>query len=385
MDRIIKPKKLKGDIEAISSKSFAHRILLAAALSKEETDIEINHISFDIKATIETIKSMGAEVVQTNRGVRVIPGKKPNNLKVNCNESGTTGRLVLPIMSAICSEGCLSGEGTLLKRPFETLCKAMEIGGVTFDRYNLPIAYKGFLEPGIFSIAGNESSQYISGLMYALPILDGNSKIELTTQLESKGYIDITLEVLKMFNINSGYDITGKQEYISPKNITVEGDWSNASYWICAGIMPSGLNSKSVQKDRVFVDICDKGEIDGREIPDLVPALAVYATQKDNPTKIYNIKRLRIKESDRIESVCRMIEGLGGKIKADDNQMIIYPSKLTGGVVDSYNDHRIVMAAAVGATFCSGAVTILNSEAVNKSYGTFFEDYKRLGGEVDVV
>ncbi len=385
MDTIIKPKKLHGNVDAISSKSFAHRILLAASLCEEETMVMMNHISADIRATIDAIKSMGSEVIEIGGGVRVIPRGKLQNIQINCNESGTTGRLILPIMTAISANGTLHGEGSLLYRPFETLCKALENGGVKFDNYKLPISYEGYLKPGTFSIPGNESSQYISGLMYALPLLSGDSKINLTTNLESKGYIDITLEVLSEFGIKSGYIIKGNQKYISPRKITVEGDWSNASYWICAGIIPDGLNDKSVQKDRVFAEIYDDDTIDAKEIPDLVPAIAVYATQKKTPTKIINIKRLKIKESDRIKSICNMIESLGGKINADDNQMEVYPSRLVGGVVNSFNDHRIVMAAAVGATFCSEPVIILNSEAVNKSYGTFFEDYKRLGGEVDVV
>ncbi len=385
MEIKIIPKKLDGSIEAISSKSFAHRILLAAALCKDDTLVRLNHISSDIMATIEAIKELGAEVVHIEGGVIVKPGKLSDNPKVNCNESGTTGRLILPIMSAVAAEGTLYGKGSLRKRPFRTLCKAMEQGNVTFDGYELPISYKGLLKPGTFSIAGNESSQYISGLMYALPLLEGDSEINLTTELESTGYIDITLEVLELFKINSGYNVKGNQQYISPKEIVVEGDWSNASYWICAGIMPLGLNPKSAQKDRLFIDICEDDEIDGKEIPDLVPSLAIYSTQKKKPTKIKNINRLRVKESDRIESVCKMIEALGGKIEAGDNQMVIYPSKLRGGVVDSYNDHRIVMAASIGAIFCKSPVTIKNCEAVNKSYGTFFEDYKNLGGEIYVV
>ncbi len=385
MNIIIKPKKLSGEIDAISSKSFAQRILLASALCKDETYVKLNHISADIMASIDIIKTIGAKVVIEKDGVRVIPGVPRDRMQVNCNESGTASRLVLPIMCAISDGGKLVGEGSLLNRPFETLCKTLEQGGVKFDNYRLPLNYEGLLKSGEFSITGNESSQYISGLMYALPLIDGDSKIELTTELVSKGYIDITLEVLKSFGITSGYNIRGNQEYISPKSIDVEGDWSNASYWISAGITPRGLNINSVQKDKLFLEVCDSNEINAKEIPDLVPVLAICATQKKAPTNILNIKRLRIKESDRIESVCKMIDSLGGRIEANDEKMIIYPSKLTGGVVNSYNDHRIVMAAAIGATFCSNPVTILNSEAVNKSYGTFFEDYKKLGGEVDVV
>ncbi len=387
MDVRIEPRRLSGTIEAISSKSYAHRALIAAALCKEATKLKLNHISADILATIKTIEALGAEVevYENENSIKVIPGNCPEKLEINCNESGTTGRLVLPVMSAISPKGVLTGEGSLKTRPFGTLCKAMEKGGVSFSGYSLPISYEGQLMSGDYEIAGNESSQYISGLMFALPMLSGDSKIKITTELESKGYIDITLEVLEKFGISSGYEIKGGQKFVSPETFEIEGDWSNASYWICAGIMPEGLNPCSLQKDRLFVEVCEKEEIDGSEIPDLIPALAVYATQKKAKTKISNIGRLRIKESDRIQSICHMIEALGGQIEVEDNEMVVYPSQLTGGEVNSYNDHRIVMSAAIASSFCSGPVIIRNSEAVNKSYRKFFDDFEMLGGKVDVL
>ncbi len=385
MDIKIYPQKLSGKIEAISSKSYAHRALIGAALCSEDTEICLNHISDDIKGTIDTIRALGAKVEIMPKGIKVKPEKPSEILNINCKESGTTGRIILPIMAALREKGTLNGEGSLLQRPFETLCKAMELAGIKFSSYKLPISYEGKLRSGKYTIPGNESSQYISGLMFALPLLEGDSQIALSTSLESKGYIDITLEMLSKFGIKSGYEIRGKQRYISPKVIKIEGDWSNASYWICLGITPTGLNPGSLQKDKFFKDICQNTEIDGREIPDLIPILAVKGTQKKEPTKIYNIKRLRIKESDRIESTCNMIKSLGGKIESNDETMVIYPSSLQGGIVESYNDHRIVMSAAIASCYCKEPVTILNAEAVNKSYGTFFEDFKKLGGRIDVI
>ncbi len=381
----IQPRKLKGDIDAISSKSYAHRILLASALCKDETHIHINHFSQDIKASIETIQALGSKVEYTKTGVLVTPNAYPEKLDVFCHESGTTARLVLPIMAAISKNGVLNGSGSLPSRPFLELCEAMEPNGVKFNQYNLPIEYTGKLQSGTYSLPGDKSSQYISGLMFALPLLNGGSKINLTTPLQSSGYVDITIDVLKRFGIDASYDIKGNQEYISPKDIIVEGDWSNASYWLCAGIMPNHLNENSAQKDKLFIKVCDSDVIDAMEIPDLVPALAVYATQKEKKTKIFNIQRLRIKESDRVKSVSDMITALGGKIEVQDDCMIIHPSKLTGGTVDSCNDHRIVMASAVASIFCEGEVVIQNASAVNKSYPAFFEDFKKLGGVVDVL
>ncbi len=385
MDIKITPRKLSGTIDAISSKSYAHRILLASALCKEPTNIHINHFSQDINASIETITALGATVTKTDTGVLVTPAKHPEKLDVFCHESGTTARLVLPIMAAISSNGTLNGSGSLPSRPFLELCQAMQENGTSFNQYNLPITYSNKIVPGVYSLPGDKSSQYISGLMFALPLLNGDSKINLTTPLESSGYVDITIDVLKKFNIDATYDMKGNQKYISPKDIVVEGDWSNASYWLCCNILPNHLNENSAQKDRLFKDVCDDNEIDAMEIPDLVPALAVYATQKSSPTKIYNIKRLRIKESDRVASVANMIECLGGKIDVLEDCMIVHPSKLIGGEVDSYNDHRIVMSAAVASCFCQDSVVIKNAQAVNKSYPAFFEDFKKLGGIVDVL
>ncbi len=385
MEVKITPRKLSGSIDAISSKSYAHRILLASALCKEPTKIHINHFSQDIDASIETITALGATVEKSKDGVLVTPGKIPETLDVFCHESGTTARLVLPIMAAINDKGTLNGSGSLPSRPFLELCKAMEENGTSFTQYNLPISYTNRLNSGTYSLPGDKSSQYISGLMFALPILGGDSKINLTTQLQSSGYVDITIDVLKKFGIDASYDIKGGQSYISPREIIVEGDWSNASYWLCCGILPNHLNENSVQKDKLFKLVCDDEEIDAMEIPDLVPALAVYATQKSKPTKIVNIERLRIKESDRVTSVANMIKSLGGKIDINEEYMMIYPSNLVGGEVDSYNDHRIVMSAAIASCFCTGDVIIKNAEAVNKSYPAFFDDFRKLGGVVDVL
>ncbi len=385
MDVRISPRKLSGSIDAISSKSYAHRILLASALCKQPTNIQINHFSQDIKASIETIQALGAKVEYTKTGVLVTPNEHPEKLDVFCHESGTTARLVLPIMAAISENGVLNGSGSLPSRPFLELCEAMEQNGVKCNQYNLPIEYTGKLKAGVYSLPGDKSSQYISGLMFALPMLLGDSKINLTTPLQSSGYVDITIDVLKSFGINAGYDIKGNQEYISPSDIIVEGDWSNASYWLCCKIHPNHLNELSSQKDKLFKIVCDNDEIDAMEIPDLVPALAVYATQKEKPTKIYNIERLRIKESDRVASVSSMISSLGGDIIVKEDCMIINPSKLKGGEVDSFNDHRIVMSAAVASCFCENDVIIKNAQAVNKSYPAFFDDFKKLGGSFDVL
>ena len=472
MDITIIPQRLYGNVEAISSKSYAHRILIASALCKAETEIGINHISKDVEATISAIKEMGSQIEKHDYGLRVIPSfnmfEKDNKttqisqkkLMINARESGSTARMILPLLCALSEDGTLEGEGSLRKRPFLKLCESMEEHGTKFDSYFLPINYHSKIKSGKYRIVGNESSQYISGLMFALPLLDGDSEIEITTELSSKGYIDMTIEVLRQFGIeieksenqhiskskeasksvkackyldgkpqdrvdrtsvdssidstsvdsrhstystgsvnstdstNSTdnancsilYKVRGNQKYTSPHKIKVEGDWSNASYWICAGITPMGLNEQSLQNDRTFKEICDKKLIDGSQVIDLIPTLAVYATQKEEETKIYNVGRLKYKESNRIDSICNMINSLGGEAQIDGEDSIVIKAKpLTGGIVDSYNDHRIVMAAAVASCYCSEPVTILRAETVEKSYKNFFEDFIRLGGKVEKI
>ncbi len=383
----VMPRKLGGEIAAISSKSYAQRILLVSALADAPTNIAINHFSQDIKSCIGAITAMGASVEYTAEGVVVKPSTPVGKPSINCGESGTTARLILPMATAICKDGgVLVGEGSLPSRPFAELCKSLEQNGVEFDQYNLPITFGGAIKAGEFPIAGDQSSQYISGLMLALPLLDGDSKIKLTSPVQSSGYLDMTLEVIEQFGVKSGYDVKGNQRYISPEHIAVEGDWSNASYWLAVGIMPTGLNINSLQKDSLFPKVCDSDRIDAMDIPDLVPALAIYAAQKSTDTEIYNIQRLRIKESDRVVTVSEMIEALGGKITVEENRMIIHGTGgLRGGEVNSYNDHRIVMSAAVAASFCSQPVIINDAGAVKKSYPSFFEDLQKLGGEYYVL
>ncbi len=378
----INPAKLAGNIEAISSKSYAQRIILAAAIADAPTQIICNNLSEDIKSCLAACQGLGAKGDINNKGILISPGKLPDQLQVNCGESGTTARMILPIMAALSlNGGQLNGEGSLLKRPFAPLCLALEANGLKFSGHDLPLDFSGRLKGGLFNIDGNQSSQYISGLMLALPLLDSDSQINLLSPLQSAGYIDMTIEIMRQFKVEGGYQIKGRQQYISPEQIMVEGDWSNASYWLAANIMPKGLNPNSLQKDSAFIKVKDQDIIDAQDIPDLVPALAVYAAQKTTDTKIINIERLRLKESDRIASVKALIEGLGGQIIIDDAMTIKGLGGLKGGEIDSFNDHRIVMAAAIAANFCAEPIIINDAQAVSKSYPAFFADFAKLGGD----
>ncbi|MBR5516091.1 MAG: 3-phosphoshikimate 1-carboxyvinyltransferase [Clostridia bacterium] len=386
MNITITPSKLTGSIEAIASKSYAHRIILASALSDKPTLIHINAISKDIIATVNSVNALGANAVIEEKAIRVEPIiKRQQKPVIHVTESGTTARMILPIACALYNEGTLTGEGSLLKRPFAPLCKALEDNGITFSNTFLPIDFKGNMESGDYRISGSESSQYISALMYALPLLSAESKIILTSPLASKGYVDITTDVLNQFGVRGGFETKGNEKFISPGEITVEGDMSNAAFWLAAGVNVTGLNPNSKQKDKLFLSVKDSSEINADDIPDLVPILAVYAASRVGETRIYNVGRLRIKESDRIESTYAMIKALGGEIEANDSEIIIYgKGELKGGRVDSYNDHRIAMSAAIASCFCKEKVIITNAEAVNKSYPQFFEHFNSLGGKANV-
>jgi len=391
----IKPARLSGRVAAIPSKSYAQRILVAAALSDQPTEIllDCRSLANDIRATLAALESMGASITVKADRIIVRPVRLPSTQEhfISCGESGTTARLLLPILCTLFDQGTLTGEGSLLARPFAALCQALEAGGVNFDNCNLPISWEGYLQATDFQLPGDESSQYVSGLLYALPLLPADSTIALTSPLQSAGYVDITLDVLRQFDITiecpepNHYHIPGNQRYVSPETTVVEGDWSNSAFWLAAGVEVTGLESQSLQRDKVFAAVKDQPEIDVSNIPDLVPILSICAALRTGTTRIYNIKRLRRKESDRIATIRAMLHALGCSAQASDDALLIHGTgEIRGGIVDGANDHRIVMAAAIAASSAQDAVTITGADAVAKTYPHFFEDYRRLGGHIAV-
>ena len=386
MDIKIIPSKLSGTIEAIASKSYAHRILIAAALSNRTTRVHMSGLSDDIAATIGALRAMGAETCVNEQEITVFPIAPKAKPLIFCKESGTTARLLLPVAAALYNEATITGEGSLLARPFDSLCEAMEANGCRFDSKKLPITFSGQLSAGQYSISGQESSQFVSGLLFALPLMEGKSSINLLSPLQSKGYVDMTIHILRLFGIAGEYEIEGRQSYISPGRITVEGDWSNAAFWLACGVQVSGLSLDSLQKDKSFIYLKEQDVIDIADVPDLAPILAVCSSVKKGRTAIINAARLRLKESDRLQSVLKMICDLGGDASLDGDGMIIWgKSKLRGGCVDSCNDHRLVMAAAIASCFCQEPVIIRNAQAVNKSYPDFFKHFNQLGGRASVI
>lgn len=391
----INPEKLFGEVFAISSKSFAHRMIIAAALADKKTKINLNIYSEDIDATLSCIEALGARVEKQKDYVLVYPIKKGlKNVVLDCNESGSTARFLLPVAAAVSDSFKMVGRGRLPERPLLPLVSQMTKNGVTTDSDRLPMSVSGRLMSGKYEIAGNISSQYITGLLMALPLMEGESEIILTSHLESAAYVDITLDVLSRFGVkiektDNGYRVF-PSVYTSPGEISVEGDWSNAAFWvvadkICGNIKIKGLNYDSLQGDMGILTEVGKDIIDANQIPDLVPILAVAACAKSGRTQIINAQRLRIKESDRLKAVCLTLTALGADVLETDDGLIINGNKkLNGGEIDSFNDHRIVMSGAIASCLCENPVIIKNAQAVNKSYPTFFEDFKKLGGCIEI-
>jgi 3-phosphoshikimate 1-carboxyvinyltransferase len=380
MDIKITPSKLKGKVKAIPSKSDAHRTLICAALSNYTDMGKIPLSSEDVKATAGALKIL--------KGAKV----------ADCKESGSTLRFLLPVAAALGLNVEFTGSGRLPERPMQPMLDLLRDHGCSILGDSLPITISGTLRSGVYKIRGDISSQYISGLLLALPLLEGESKITLTSPLESRPYVDLTRNKLRKFGISvialsDGWLIPGGQKYTPPKSLSIEGDWSNAAFWIAANALGSnikvtGLDENSCQGDLRIRDLSlkPKASIDVKDIPDLVPILAILACGAKGNTLLRNCGRLRFKESDRIKSVCGMVNALGGVAEEKSDSILIRGTgSLTGGTLRSENDHRIVMAAAIAATICESDVIIQDAEAVNKSYPHFFKDYNSLGGSAHVV
>lgn len=384
MDITIRPQKLQGTVAAIPSKSQAHRLLICAAFSDEETFLLCPDTNRDIEATADCLRSLGAEITRTADGYRVTPLRNlPKNAVLNCCESGSTLRFMLPIVGALGVDALFRMEGRLPSRPLSPLWEEMERMGCRLSRPDeSTIRCEGKLNAGTYSIDGSISSQFITGLLFALSLIDGESSLEITGKLESKPYIDMTREAMNFFHA---------PHYHTPGQIQVEGDWSNGAFFLAAKALGSdltvtNLNPASTQGDRAAAALLPAlnahCKIDASDIPDLVPVLAVVAARNKGAV-FTNIRRLRLKESDRVATVIEMIQSLGGMAESTEDTLTIYGTGLTGGTVNSYNDHRIAMAAAIATTVCTSPVTILGAEAVNKSYPGFWKEYRNLGGNYE--
>ena len=407
---VIQPKRLRGTVTPPPSKSQVHRLLLCAALAGGESAVRHVDLSQDILATLHCMEGLGAAWSQPEAGTVLVKGAgRPAGEgapagalpRFDCGESGSTLRFVIPLALTLTGGGVFTGRGRLMERPQTPYFQLFREKGIFYEQGGDRLTVKGRLEPGEYCLPGDVSSQFLTGLLLALPLLPGESTIRLTTPLESRDYVSMTLEALG----DSGIAVTkegallhvpGGQSY-QPGDREAEGDWSQGAFWYAANFLDSqveirGLNPSSHQGDiriaSFYWKLARPGdtELDVSQCPDLVPPLAAMAAVRRGTTRLVNAARLRLKESDRLSAVADALNALGGQVEEHPDSLTIRGREgLDGGRVDCRNDHRIAMMAAVAAACCRGPVTLLGAECVNKSYPAFWEDYRRLGGELDVL
>ena len=381
MNLTIQPRPLRGTVQAIPSKSLAHRYLICSALADCETELICPEPGNDIEATADCLNALGVSISHTETGYCITPIRQlPQTALLNCRESGSTLRFLLPIVGALGIDTVFKMEGRLPTRPLSPLWEEMERLGCSLSRPTADsIRCCGKLKAGTYTIDGSVSSQFISGLLFALSLIPGETALEITGNVESRPYIDMTKAAMELFR---------GPDFHSPSKIQVEGDWSNGAFWLAATalgnpVTVTGLSSDSVQGDRAILPLLaaleENAAVDASDIPDLVPILAITAAAKNGAT-FTNIRRLRLKESDRVSAIVNMITALGGSAEASENTLTVRGTGLAGGTVDACGDHRIAMAAAIAATVCTSPVTILGADAVRKSYPAFWDVYKNLGG-----
>ena len=405
MDVTIVPGTLKGAVTPPPSKSQAHRLILAAALSGGISTLSNVDFSQDIEATLGCLSALGTGVERRDKGqVKLhglgnsIPQAGPIPV-LDCGESGSTLRFLIPAALVVIGGGIFTGHGRLMERPQEPYFRLFEEKGISYEKKDGKLTVQGTLEPGEYVLPGNVSSQFFTGLLYALPLLDGDSILRASTPLESRGYVDMTLDALRTFGVTVDetepgvFAIPGRQRY-QPKELAVEADWSNAAFWYAANFLGAqvdiqNLNPDSVQGDRqigaLYWKLARPGDVDIDlcQCPDLAPPLAAMAAVRRGTTRFVNAGRLRMKESDRLQTIAQTLNTLGAKAQVGEDTLTLEGvDHLEGGTVDGCNDHRIAMMAAAAAVACKQPVTILGAECVKKSYPHFWWDYTALGGEV---
>lgn len=421
----INPKSTGGTVFIPPSKSVSHRAIIAAALANGTSRIDHVLLSQDIKATLEAIKDFGASFrtepeEQPNLFTVYITGTndpKTRDILIDCVESGSTLRFILPIIALDSENTVITGKEGLAQRPIDPYLDIFDEQGFEYEKgeNNLPLILTGELKPGTFKFRGDISSQFITGLLFALPLLDKDSEIILTTKLESKPYVTLTIEVLEEFGIeiekisDTHYIIPGDQSY-RPTSMSIQGDFSQAAFWFVNGLinsktrlenLPVSSNQGDYQiinilnsiggkisfdkKDSTWSSLKEETEnftIDVKDTPDLVPILSIVAALSEGYTTLTGIKRLRLKESDRVLSTITMLENFGVDVAHKEDSIVIKGQKqFNSAVIDSFNDHRIAITAAIASGRATGKVTILEAQCVNKSYPNFWEDFKSLGGD----
>lgn len=410
-----------GNVQVPPSKSVAHRMLICAALSDKPCTIICRGINRDMEATAACLNALGANIVYADGRFSVDPiSEVKKGALLDCGESGSTLRFMLPVAAALGADAVFTGQGRLPQRPLSPLYEEMTAHGVSMsENGHMPLSCYGTLPAGTYTIDGGVSSQFISGLLMALPLTGGDCTINITGKLESASYIGLTLNALKQFGIEvkatgQGYHIPGGQMYATPDGpVAVEGDWSAAAFWLTAGaagakqVSCTGLDYEhSAQGDRRIVDVLRQmgadisttansvtarpsrltaSQIDCADIPDLVPIMAVAASTAQGTTIFDNIRRLRIKESDRVRSILELLSGAGICAYATDNTLTVTGGPARSFTYDPSGDHRMAMAATVLASVKNIRVTIKDAECTAKSYPAFFDDFNALGGHAEQI
>ena len=416
MNIIVEKSKCEGRVRVPYSKSYLHRAIIAASLSNGESVINNVTLSKDIEATIETFRKLGATITLKDNSL-IIKGIKDFNsvlsMSINCNESGSTLRFLIPILSLFPYSFTLEGTSSLFSRPLDIYQKIYKEQELKFELFEEHLNIEGKLKPGEYVIKGDVSSQFISGLLFALPLLENDSIIHVVKPFESESYVNMTISILSDFGIKiirkSRYEfyIEGNQKY-KPSIYTVERDYSQAAFYMVLGainndILLEDMNLNSLQGDNIIIDILRsfnvQVDVNGNDIlihkcnnlegnvvnlsdcPDLGPICMVLSLFSKTPVRITNIQRLKIKESNRVDSMVNNLRKLNAKIDDKEDELIIYPSKLkaTKEVLNSYNDHRIMMSLVVLATCIRGYTLIDNPSCVKKSYPDFYRDLQKLG------
>lgn len=412
------PSKVNGAIKPPSSKSISHRAIICASLSKGKSIISNVDVSDDIIATVNAFKNLGVKFNIFNKTIEV-ESKGISHLQqekmIDCNESGSTIRFLIPLMSNAYKTQ-FKGKSSLLKRPFTIYEDIFNNQNLVFKQNDNYIETVGRLKPANYSIPGDISSQFISGLLFTLPLLDRNSTIEITGKFESKQYVDITIKVLDHFGITiekteKGFFIKGNQKYHA-SNISIDSDYSQAAFYAVLGCINNDieiqdLNLESLQPDKRILEFINlmngsfetKGSnvlihksnttgaiIDVSQCPDIAPITSLLAALSKGKTHIINAKRLVIKESNRLLATHKILNALGVKVfMNEDSLKIVGTDIIKGTEVDSFNDHRIAMTLSIAATVASGPITILRAEAINKSYPRFYKDLEQLGVQIEYI
>ena len=416
MNKTILPGARTGEVHIPASKSQAHRMLLCAAMGENEVTLRCRGLSKDILATVACLKALGASVDAEGEVLHLRPVSAPPSglCLLPCGESGSTLRFLLPLVGVLGASAVFEREGRLPERPIEPLRRELCRNGMDIRGDGARLYCSGQLRPGAFSLPGNISSQYISALLMTLPLLEGESTLHMEGALESAAYVAMTEEVLRLGGVQTektgaGYRIPGGQHCRFAPELSVEGDYSNAAFFLCAGalsergIRVTGLDPQSRQGDRAIVPLLEEMgaqvasdgssvtvkraalhgiTIDASPIPDLIPVLSIVAAAASGETRVIHAQRLRLKESDRLHSTTQMLRALGAEAEELPDGLVIRGGRtLAGGTVDACGDHRIAMSAAVAGGICRGAVTICGSECVQKSYPDFWTDFQQLKGD----